>query len=198
MPGFGSHLWLFTFVHASLKKAPAATVATKHHLSFPAYRSPRASPPQGTACPVTRVQLQPQQGQTSSRLLLTHLRGAFKLCQAVLGSARNVENAERNSRGSRCRQAAGAASAGMLPVSLGIQHNSPGSAGACPQAVKWDRKLWSIFVWHRHCPVLDLCHDGSRMDTSSTRLAETYLRTHGAFATRILLLRPKYLFPYLC
>lgn len=101
MFGFGSHssLCLFTFVHAALNKAPAAMVAMKHHLSFPVYRSPIASLPQGTACPVTSVQLQPQLGQTSSRLSLTHLRGRFKLCQAVLGSARNVENEERNPEG---------------------------------------------------------------------------------------------------
>ena len=174
---------------ASLNKAPAAAVAMKHHLSFPVYRSPIGSLPQGTACPITSVQLQPEQGQTSSRPSLTHLRGRFKLCQAVLGSARNAENAERNPEGADAAELLGQPQQGCSLYPWGPAR-LPRQRWCVPTGRETgDRKLWPIFVWHRHCPVLDLCHDESRTGTSSVRLAETHLRTHSTFATQIVLLK---------
>lgn len=95
-PNYGSHssLCLFAFVHTSLKKAPAAVVAMKDHLSFPAYPHPSLS-----AASDSLPCHQPEQGQTSSTPSLTPLCGRSKLCQAVLGAAGNVENAERNPEG---------------------------------------------------------------------------------------------------
>lgn len=91
MVGCGSHwsLFLTTFVNPSIDKAPGAAVAMQHHLSFPMYHSPVPSPLQGTACPVTSMQLQPQQS-----LLLT-ISAAISKC-GRLCCARNVGSAERN------------------------------------------------------------------------------------------------------
>jgi len=84
----------------------------------------------------------------------------------VLGYARNAEDAERHREGAN---AAGAASAGMLPASLGTWHDPLRQCWCLPAGRETeDRKLWLVFLWHRHCPVLDLCRDGSRTDTSST------------------------------
>lgn len=192
-PSYGSHssLCLFTFVHTSLKKAPAAVVAVKDHLSFPTYPHPSLS----TASDSLPCR-QPEQGQTSSTPSLTHLCGRSKLCQAVLGAAGNVENAERNPEGADAAELQGCriwartlhVSLSLTPQSVLVCDNGPrnGTESSVPSSLGRD-------IVH-----LDLWHEESRMDTSSAHLAETHLCTRGTFATPIVLQSPKYLFSCLC
>lgn len=154
---------------------------------------------QGTALPDPSVQLQPQRGQASSRLLLTHLRGLFKWCQAASGSARNVENAERNPKGADAADLLGQPQQGCSLCIPGGPARLPRQHWCVPTGCgTGDRKLWPVFVWQGNCLVLDPCRKESRTDTSSTHLVETHLRTHGTFPTQLVLLSPKHPFPYLC
>lgn len=95
----------------------------------------------------------------------------------MLGSARNVENGREESQGSRCCWGSLGRDAPCIP---GGPTRLPRQRWCVPTGRETgDRKLWPVFVWHRRCPVLDLCRDESRTDTTSAHLVETYLRTCG-------------------
>lgn len=117
-----------------------------------------------------------------------------KLCQVVLGSVRNTEDAKRNPKGTN---AAATASAGMLPVPIEGQHKCPGSAAACQHAVKQETKSSGPFLLGTDIVRSWISAVMKAEQTHPARLAETHLCTHGTIVTQIALLSQKYLFPYL-
>lgn len=102
----------------------------------------------------------------------------------------------RNPKGA---DAAGAASAGMLPVSLGGQHDSPGSAGACQQAAKQGKESSGPFLFGTDAVQSWISAVMKAERTQPARILWRPTSAHAApFATQVVLLSPKYPFPYLC
>lgn len=155
--------------HHQQSQWPRSATSPSHVLLTYSFTTARDS------LPVTTVQLQPQQGQGSSRLSLMHLHDPFQIVPGCVRVCQEYRRCKEESQGNQCCCDSLSRDA---PCTYRGPAQVPRQRCCMPTCCETgDKKLWTISAWHRHCPVLDLCCDESRTDTSSTSCGDPPLHT---------------------